>query len=61
MKNTRKAKKPARKSIKQSKASLGPTTPVQKPAYGAALELISVRKIALQEALAEMYGIGGEK
>lgn len=53
MKKIRIAKKP--------EASLGPTTPEEKPAYGAALELISVRKIALQEALAEMYGIGQEK
>ena len=54
MKKLRKAKK----SIK--KASLGPTMPVERPAYGAAIELIALRKIGLKEALAEMYGIGRE-
>lgn len=54
-----KFKKSAKKSIKKS-TSLGPTTPVERPAYGAAIELIALRKIGLKEALAEMYGIGRE-
>lgn len=49
------------KSAKKPEASLDPVWPDQKPAYRAAIELCSIRKMALKEALAEMYGIGGER
>lgn len=58
MAKIKKSKKSAKKSAKMD--PLGPTVPVERPAYGAAIELISVRKIALKEALAEFYGIGRE-
>lgn len=58
MAKIKKSKKSAKKSAKMD--PLGPTEPVERPAYSAAIELISVRKIALKEALAEFYGIGRE-
>jgi hypothetical protein len=39
---------------------LGPTVPVERPAYNAAIELCAIRKMALKEALQEFYGIGRE-
>ena len=58
MAKIKKSKKSANKSAKMD--PLGPTAPVERPAYGAAIELIALRKIGLKEALAEMYGIGRE-
>lgn len=48
--------KKSKKSEKKSD-TLGPTMPAERPAYNAAIELCSIRKIALKEALEEVYGI----
>lgn len=58
MAKIKKSKKSAKKSAKMD--PLGATVPVEKPAYNAAIELCSIRKMALKEALSEFYGIGRE-
>jgi hypothetical protein len=58
MAKIKKSKKSAKKSAKMD--PLGPTAPVERPAYNAAIELCAIRKMALKEALQEFYGIGRE-
>lgn len=58
MAKIKKSEKSAKKSAKMD--PLGPTMPAERPAYNAAIELCSIRKMALKEALSEFYGIGRE-